>query len=99
MVALTLTGESSVSQVARNHDVNANQLFKWRKLYRDGKLGTIDQQTSQDGLLPVVTQPAPCSPATPDSGGFDIDLGNGRQVSIRGAVDPLALRTVLEVLK
>ncbi|GAB7535782.1 hypothetical protein BGC_19980 [Burkholderia sp. 3C] len=28
----------SVSMVARQHDVNPNQLFHWRKLYQDGSL-------------------------------------------------------------
>ncbi len=31
---------ASVSRVARRHDVNANQVFYWRKLYREGKLGS-----------------------------------------------------------
>src|SRR6267143_3686777 len=31
MVAETLEAGSSVSIVARRHDVNANQLFKWRR--------------------------------------------------------------------
>src|SRR5207248_10348433 len=31
MVAETLEAGSSVSLVARRHDVNANQLFKWRR--------------------------------------------------------------------
>jgi len=30
---------ASVSRVARRHDVNANQVFYWRKLYREGQLG------------------------------------------------------------
>ena len=31
VVAETLEAGSSVSMVARRHDVNANQLFKWRR--------------------------------------------------------------------
>ncbi len=30
---------ASVARVALKHEVNANQLFQWRRLYRDGKLG------------------------------------------------------------
>ena len=37
---------ASVSVVARRHDVNANQVFAWRKLYWDGLLGG-------GGLVPV----------------------------------------------
>jgi Transposase len=32
MVEETLLPEASVSRVARRHDVNANQVFYWRKL-------------------------------------------------------------------
>src|ERR1700722_15682131 len=45
----TLVAGASVSKVARRHDVNANQVFYWRKLYREGQLG--GDRTTQ--LLPV----------------------------------------------
>ena len=31
----------SVSTVARQHDVQANQVFKWRKLYQEGSLAAV----------------------------------------------------------
>jgi len=36
--------------VARRHEVNANQVFYWRKLYREGQLGTTIETTD----LPVI---------------------------------------------
>src|SRR3982751_519349 len=36
IVAATLLPGSSVSRVARRYDVNANQVFAWRRRYRDG---------------------------------------------------------------
>ncbi len=39
MVEETFAPGSSVSIVARRHDVNANLLFEWRKKYREGRLG------------------------------------------------------------
>ena len=45
----TLEPGASVARVARQHDVNANQVFYWRKLYREGRLG-ISISTA---LLPV----------------------------------------------
>jgi hypothetical protein len=35
----TLVAGASVSVVARRHDVNANQVFAWRRQYRGGELG------------------------------------------------------------
>src|ERR1700689_5576039 len=39
IVEETLVAGASVSRVARRYDVNANQVFYWRKLYREGRLG------------------------------------------------------------
>jgi transposase-like protein len=49
IVEATLQPGASVSRVARRHDVNANQVFHWRKLYREGRLG--DSPTTK--LLPM----------------------------------------------
>ena len=35
----TLEPGASVARVARQHAVNANQVFYWRKKYREGRLG------------------------------------------------------------
>jgi transposase len=34
----TLVPGASVARVARKHDVDANQVFYWRKLFREGRL-------------------------------------------------------------
>ena len=39
IVEQTLSSTLSVASLARQHGVNANQLFYWRKLYRAGQLG------------------------------------------------------------
>ena len=41
MSCTILTSGDSVSIVARRHDVNANQLFGWRKQYERGQLGPV----------------------------------------------------------
>jgi transposase len=38
IVEQTLSSTQSVAMVARQHGVNANQVFYWRKLYRAGQL-------------------------------------------------------------
>ena len=38
IVAATLLPGSSVSRVARRYEVNANQVFAWRRRYRDMRL-------------------------------------------------------------
>ena len=41
MVRETFEPGKSVSQVARLHGINPNQLFQWRKLHQDGGLSAV----------------------------------------------------------
>src|SRR5277367_6511992 len=50
IVEQTLEPDASVAKVARAHGVNANQVFAWRRQYRQGLLGE-GQETAN--LLPV----------------------------------------------
>jgi transposase len=51
IVEETLAPGASVARVARAHEVNANQVFAWRRLYRKGRLGNARQSPIR--LLPV----------------------------------------------
>lgn len=52
----------SVSRLAREHGVNANMLFKWRRHYRASVLGAAS--TAQPALLPVTITDAPAPIST-----------------------------------
>ena len=85
LVAETLEPGSSVSTVARRHDVNANQLFKWRH-----------ELAEPTALVPVTVVPEPApGPAGPEPpkvpGRIEIVLSGGVRVKIEGAVDPVAV--------
>ena len=106
IVEETLKPGASVALVARGHDVNANQVFKWRKQYREGRLDTTPSGNSHNVLLPVKIGDAPPIVRTPSKrrpvktgrpGIIDIDLGHAR-VRIEGAADPDCVRATLEGL-
>jgi len=90
---------ASVALVARAHDVNANQVFKWRKQYQQGRL----ELSSAATLLPVkVTdgvspQYVARKSRQRNTGIIDIDLGHAR-VRIEGRADPECVRAALEGL-
>jgi transposase len=99
IVEETLVPGASVSRVARRHDVNANQVFYWRKLYREGQLGSrTDTQ-----LVPVKitndrsVEPAKESDSDPRPGTLEIKLSKGT-LRIFGTVDVVALRAAIECL-
>src|SRR3954468_1955242 len=52
IVAATLLPGASVSRVARRYDVNANQVFAWRRRYRD-----VASEPAALRLLPVTVTP------------------------------------------
>ena len=100
IVEETLRAGASVSVVARAHDVNANQVFRWRKLYREGQL-EVEESTTR--LLPVkVTDVADQEMRLSvkrkskfkSDGIIDIDLGHAR-LRIEGAADADCVRAAL----
>ena len=87
IVAETLEPGASVSVVARRHDINANQVFKWRRGFA--------VVATDAGLVPV--RVAPASPSA-GAGLIEVDLASGTRVRISGTVDAAVLRQVLEHL-
>ena len=91
-----------MARLAREHGVNANQVFTWRKLSREGRLGS--EQSTAVRLLPVEVAPPTVAAGTPPR--VDPPLGSGRlrlecaraQLIIEGSPDAQALRVVLEHL-
>jgi len=103
IVEETLKPGASVSQVARAHDVNANQVFTWRRLYRKGQL-EVEQGSStllpvrvSDSSVPALQSTRRRQPKLKRGGIIDIDLGHAR-VRIEGAADPDCVRAALEGL-
>lgn len=87
----------SVAVLARRYDVNANQVFHWRKLLREGRL---EEKPAPAQLIPVkVTEVVEQQFQTVrgHSGSIQVELGRMR-IRIEGAADPASLRAVLEHL-
>jgi transposase len=106
IVEQTLSSGLSVASVAREHGVNANQVFYWRKLYRAGQLGSDCGSEQQVRLLPVSVsedQPADTVPeeATKSVPGvtINIEFPGHTLVSLEGAVDADIVRAVVESLR
>jgi transposase len=88
--------------VARRHDVNANQLFKWRRELLPQEAGAVIEPGQ---MVAVTIQPEPeperRSPRrrTERAGFIEIELGSGARVVVRGEVPPRTLRQVIELLR
>ena len=96
IVAATLLPGSSVSRVARRYDVNANQVFAWRRRYRD-----VASEPAELRLLPVTVTPDQPEGATPARASelIEIVLTGGYRVRVGESVQASTLRLVLDVLE
>lgn len=99
IVEESLEPGASVAVIARAHGVNANQVFHWRKLYREGRLEATDLRTAGTELMPVriIEGSGEARPAHLYSGAIQIELGRAR-LRIEGSVDPDTLRSILQQL-
>lgn len=101
VVMQSLEPGASVSRVARAHDINNNQLFKWRK-----ELGgsLVPGKSAPVELLAVTLTPHEGKPAcdarvagTPQQGTIEIAFNSARLV-VHGNVDLEALRVVMQCM-
>lgn len=105
IVEQTLVSDASVAIVARQHGVNANQVFYWRKLYRAGQLGNYEQaqgvrllpvSVNDEGLASVAAEQGA---STPQAVSINIEIPGRALVSVEGAVDAAIVRAVVESLR
>ncbi len=100
IVEATFVPGASIARVAREHGVNANQVFQWRYEYRKGTLTVL--QPARNKLLPVTVTAEPDSvtgreiaPAATPAGSIHIELPGRAVISVEAGVDPELVRTVL----
>ena len=108
IVEETLSSTRSLASLARQHGLNANQLFYWRKLYRSGQLceDPFTERPLSVQLLPIsVADDEPLAAeqeqiktAAPRLT-MNIEIPGRALVSLEGAIDAMFIRTVLEQLR
>jgi len=108
IVELALEPGASVARVAQAAGVNANQVFKWRREYRNGQL--VEAGESATSLLPVVVSatsfeagvalsaPVCPEPAAP-TGAIHIEFPGRATISVEHGADGSLLRMILESLR
>jgi transposase len=100
---------ASVATVARRHQVNANQVFTWRQLYRQGLLEEKAAGEAAEMLPVKVTTPTVMPSEHPrgrpprtqrrcPAGCIEIELPSGACIRVHGPVDRQALKHVVALL-
>jgi len=102
IVEETMAPGASVAVIARAHGVNANQVFHWRRLYRDGLLDGCKPGSQFVPVRIINAEPGEQRRATAagerHSGTIDIQIG-GVRMRITGSADPDCVRAALEQLR
>ncbi len=84
-----------MSVVARRYDVNANQVFAWRRRYRDSAAEPAGLQ-----LMPVTVMPEQAVGMSPAGASELIEIVlNGYRVRVGDGIKASTLRLVLDVLE
>src|SRR5919112_6359736 len=96
IVAASLVPGASGSRGGRRYDVNANQVFAWRRRYRDGAA-----EPAALRLLPMTVTPDHPEGMAPARAGelIEIILAGGYRVRVGDGVQASTLRLVLDVLE
>ena len=112
IVEETFKPGASVAVVARRHEVNANLVFGWRRLYQQGLLEPQPALTAVP-MLPVKVSAPTLIPTTspvrgkpgklerrvaPSSGWIEIELSGGERVRVHGSVEREALARIIDIL-
>lgn len=86
-----------VSATALKHDVSRSQLYRWRQLLREGRLGGV----RVEGFVPAVITPEEprVENSGPPCGRMEVVSANGRRVIVDRDVDVDALLRILRGLE
>ena len=96
IVSETLHGDTSVTDVARRHEIDRSLVYRWRR-----EFGVVENGGSRLGFVPVKVAtsdlPEGCT-ARSQPCPIEIDVGDGRSVRVGVGFDQATLSRVLEVL-
>ncbi len=110
---LALAGELSVSVIARQYDINTNQVFRWTREFQHQQVYWVKQALQlpssapappllpvkiQDSLLPSSDVSVSVKTSVAESSSLTLHLRSGTQLCI-SQLTPALLRTVLESLR
>lgn len=97
IVLETLTGEMTVTEVARRHDLDRSLVYRWRR-----EFGISERGEEPSAFVPVKVQAVDTAigmPAAASSSAIEIHVGRGRSIRVNRDFDAPTLSRVLAVLE
>lgn len=104
MVEQALQPGVSIAKLAREHGINDNLLFNWRRLYLQGKFGVQPKipaiEKAELLAVTLTTEPSPLNSPSSVTEPLTCDIEfTGARLRLSGAVTPALLRTLIQELK
>jgi len=96
VVSETLTGDATVTDVARRHGLDRSLVYRWRR-----EFGVVEHVETAINFVPVNVGAADLSEPqiVTQVGAIDIHVGQGRSVRVGAGFDAATLTRVLHVLE
>jgi transposase len=98
IVSETFVAGASVSVVARRHDVNANQVFRWRQQYGAALSGFVTVSVVQEPVAHEIAVDPVRTDAAVRRDYVEIDIGGSHRVRVGPGFDRDTLERVLDVM-
>jgi transposase len=98
IVSETFVAGASVSVVARRHDVNANQLFRWRQEYGAALGGFVAVSVAPEPVARELLVGPVQTDAAVRRDYVEIDIGGSHRVRVGPGFDRDTLERVLDVM-
>ena len=109
LVRMSLVPGASAAKIALKHQLNANLLFKWRRLYLREIAGiatepvkllpvTVRECADESKPRPMETEKSARSSPRTRSGTIEIELPEGR-IQVKGGVEIELLRLVVQMVR
>ena len=98
IVSETFVAGASVSVVARRHDVNTNQVFRWRQQYGSALGGFVAVSVAQVPVAREVSVDPVRTDAAVRRDYVEIDIGGSHRVRVGPGFDRDTLERVLDVM-
>ena len=93
ILAESSSGPRLVSATARRHGLSVNQLFVWRRLLREGRLGG-NEMPEQPGLVRALVT----GPGRSAGSRIEIVLSQPRRLIVEGEIDVAAVARLADAL-
>jgi transposase len=105
IVEALMKSGASILEISARYGVHTSLLYRWRRQHQQGLLRSRGRSARAARLIPVSIREssreqtdAMAAEAGSTPGRIEITFSGGRQLQIRGAVEPATLRTVLQEL-